>query len=451
MTAAHSPAARWRQSQRARAATGRSASSHHGRRRTSPLTPASRRRRGRGARAAAAGHVQSGRCSISGGRRGGVGLEAVELGGHGGRGRPCRGRARSGRRSSSAMSRRVAMSTASREAGRSSRSSGPRAMVWTRTPFSAARRATCARVEAGGGVAAVGEEHDDAGAGGLGEDALQGEAEAVGDGGGAAGEADLGAVDGAGDGGEVPGERGGDIGAVGEDDDADAVAAAGLDEAGGDALDRVEAGGGLAVEGEVLDRHRAGEVEGEDDVAAGGGAVGDLDEALRPGGGDDEAEPEGGEEQAGAVEAAGGGGAGTGGDAGRQLERLAAGAAGRQQAHEEGERERAGRRGERRSQAWRLRPRMRASRARGVGRRRPCRGRRGGPSGSGVPRLGEEAELAEEALVGRAARRARARRVGDALAARARPQQRARGARRRGRRGGGRGRRRRGGPASRWR
>ena len=86
-------------------------------------------------------------------------------------------------------------------------------------------------------------------------------------------------VDGAGDGGEVPGERRRDVGAVGEDDDADAVAAAGLDEAGGDALDGVEARGGLAVEREVLDRHRAGEVEGEDDVAARGGAVGDL----RPG------------------------------------------------------------------------------------------------------------------------------------------------------------------------
>ena len=232
------------------------------------------------------------------------------------------------------------MSTASRAAGRSSRSSGPRAMVWTRTPSSAARRPTCARVEAGGGVAAVGEKHDDAGAGRVGEDALQREAEAVGDGGGAAGQADLGAVDGAGDGGEVPGQRGGDVGAVGEDDDADAVAAAGLDEAGGDALDRVEAGGGDAVEGEVLDRHRAGEVEGEDDVAARGGAVGDLDQALRLGRGDHEAEPEREERGTRAVEAAGCGGAGAGGDRLRQPERLAAGAAGGQEAHEEGQGER---------------------------------------------------------------------------------------------------------------
>ena len=138
---------------------------------------------------------------------------------------------------------------------------------------------------------------------------------------------------------QVVGQRRGDVGAVGEDDDADPVAAAGLHEAGGDALDRVEARGGLAVEREVLDRHAAGEVEREDDVAAGGGAVGDRHQPLRPGEGGDEAEPEHGGEQAGTVEPAARDAAGAGGDGRRQVERLPARAARRQQAHEEGQRQ----------------------------------------------------------------------------------------------------------------
>src|SRR4029079_18990113 len=213
---------------------------------------------------------------------------------------------------------------------------------------------------------------------------------------------DPGGVDRAGDRGQVPGEGRRDVGPVGEDDDADAVAAASKGEAGGDALHGVEAGGGDAVEGEVLDRHRAREFEREHDVAAGGGAVGDLDEALRLGGGENEAEPEREEEGAGAVEPAGGrragtrrdlgGGAepagarvaGTGGDRGRDPERVAAGAAGGEEAHEEGQREceEGEGEGEVRHGAPGRGSGRRGRRGRGA---RRCRGRPGGPPAKGCP------------------------------------------------------------------
>ena len=192
--------------------------------------PAARRRRGRGRGRAAAGHVQSGRSSISGGRPEGLG---------------------SRRSSSAAMAVEVvhvAHAPGPPAAGRGDLAQGDDVDGVARGgallevlgaegdgvdahAVLGGEPGDLARVEAGGGVAAVGEQHDDARAGRVGEDALQREAEAVGDGGGAAGEADLGALDGAGDGGEVVGQRRGHVGAVGEDDDADAVAAAGLDEA----------------------------------------------------------------------------------------------------------------------------------------------------------------------------------------------------------------------------
>ena len=320
--------------------------------------------------ASAAGHIHSGRSSTRGGRPEGFGSRRSSSLAIASRSVMSRTRQVSPPLVS-AMARSVAMSTASRDAGRSSRILGPEGDGVDADAILGGEARDVGRIEPGGGVAPVGKQHDDPRARRPGEDALQREAEAVGDRRGAPGDADVGALDGAGDGGEVEGQRRGDVGAVGEDDDADAVAAAGLDEARRDALDGSETRGGLAVEREVLDRHAPRQVEGEDDVPARRGAVGNLDEPLRPGDGGDEAEPEGDEERPGPVEPLRRRRAGARRDRRRQVERLPAGAARRQEAGEEGqgEQQESERKGE--ADHRRPRPRNRSSIRSGSGGVRP--------------------------------------------------------------------------------
>ena len=154
-------------------------------------------------------------------------------------------------------------------------------------------------------VGAVGEEDDEGaqalvagvvGAGFLFE-AGEGHAEAVADGGLPSGEADVEAVELAGKPVVVEGERREGVGLVGEDDEADAVVGAFVDEGFDDGADGVDAAEALALVFIVFDAHGAGEVDDEHEVVALGVDFVFVLDFLRAGeGGGEEDERERGED-----------------------------------------------------------------------------------------------------------------------------------------------------------
>mgnify|MGYP003645917675 CR=1 FL=1 len=124
------------------------------------------------------------------------------------------------------------------------------------------------RQDVAGGVGAVGQKHHHPRARLALFEPFQRDAEAAGDRRGPPGNADHRLVDRPRHGGDVEGQRRRDIGFLSEQDEADPVAGAAGDEALADAFHRVEPGDGLAVEGKIRLFHRAGEVDGENEVAA---------------------------------------------------------------------------------------------------------------------------------------------------------------------------------------
>lgn len=172
-----------------------------------------------------------------------------------------------------------------------------------------------------GRVLAIGQQHDGSGRRGIGEDALEREAQSVGDRGRAAGQTDLRRFDRPHHGGKVVGERRRHIGPIGEDHEPDPVAPARGDEGRGYPLHGGKPGRGDTVYGEVLDRHRAGKIDRQHDVPARCTPVWLGRQPDGAGEGKHEADPEAQRRRSGADDAGRGHGPGRCGDAGRQRQR----------------------------------------------------------------------------------------------------------------------------------
>ena len=173
-------------------------------------------------------------------------------------------------------------------------SGSPTAMVWMTTPFCAAMSAALAGRHAAAGVGAVGEQDQDAGLD-LELASKERMARPMASPSMVFWPAMPGSqrVEQAAGGGGVAGEGDEDVGGAAEDDQADAVVAAVGDEAVEDRLHAVEAGAAGAVRAdEVAGLHRAGDVDGEHDVAGGLGALDRVADPLGAGEGEHDERPE---------------------------------------------------------------------------------------------------------------------------------------------------------------